>query len=596
MSLIAVHKLKKSFGARTLFEGIDFAVEAGERVGLIGPNGAGKSTLLAILADRQSPDSGEIVRQKGVRIALLDQVPQLDMGKSLLDTILEGCEGAVPVALEAFSKTGLDTLSADPETPVGQLSGGWKKRVALARALAAKPDLLLLDEPTNHLDVESILWLEDFLSRASFSVMTVTHDRAFLQNTSNRILELDRRNPGGLLKVTGDYATYLEKKEALLENQRSQEESLRNRLRRETEWLRRGAKARTTKQKARIQRATELKEDVSELTSRNQTQTVRLTFDGSQRRSKRLVEAQRVAAEMGGVTLFEDFSVFLGPGSRLGLIGQNGCGKTTLIRTLLGEISPLHGSILRAEGLEVAYFEQHRESLDPNTSVQKAVCPNGDQVIFQGRSVHVRSYLDRFLFSPEQADQPVSKLSGGEQSRLLIARLMLKKADVLVLDEPTNDLDISTLDVLEDCLSEFPGAVILVSHDRYFLDRVSNILFGFHNGHLTNFADLHQWELWRESLSRNSKQARPIEKREKKKRKLSYKEVRELEGMEAAIQEAEQNLGHLTAQAQSPDNIANAAKLAELYDKMAAAQQTVDKLFARWQELETLKADLEKEA
>ncbi|MCB0417741.1 MAG: ABC-F family ATP-binding cassette domain-containing protein, partial [Bdellovibrionales bacterium] len=337
MSLIAVQKLKKSFGARTLFEDIDFAIEPAERVGLIGPNGAGKSTLLAILADRQSPDSGEVVRQKGAKIALLDQVPVLDLEKTVLDTILENCEGSISTALEVFSKTGLDAVGVTPETPVGQLSGGWRKRAALARALAAEPDLLLLDEPTNHLDVESILWLEEFLGRAPFSTITITHDRAFLQNTSNRILELDRRNPGGMLKVAGDYATYLEKKEALLANQRSQEESLRNRLRRETEWLRRGAKARTTKQKARIQRAGELKEDVGELAARNQSQSVRLTFDGSQRRSKRLIEAVGVSKSIEDRTLFEDFSVFLGPGSRLGLIGQNGCGKTTLIRTLLGE-------------------------------------------------------------------------------------------------------------------------------------------------------------------------------------------------------------------------------------------------------------------
>ncbi|MCB9253205.1 MAG: ABC-F family ATP-binding cassette domain-containing protein [Bdellovibrionaceae bacterium] len=596
MSLIAVQKLKKSFGARTLFEDIDFAIEPAERVGLIGPNGAGKSTLLAILADRQSPDSGEVVRQKGAKIALLDQVPVLDLEKTVLDTILENCEGSISTALEVFSKTGLDAVGVTPETPVGQLSGGWRKRAALARALAAEPDLLLLDEPTNHLDVESILWLEEFLGRAPFSTITITHDRAFLQNTSNRILELDRRNPGGMLKVAGDYATYLEKKEALLANQRSQEESLRNRLRRETEWLRRGAKARTTKQKARIQRAGELKEDVGELAARNQSQSVRLTFDGSQRRSKRLIEAVGVSKSIEDRTLFEDFSVFLGPGSRLGLIGQNGCGKTTLIRTLLGETTPDAGSILQADELQIAYFEQHRESLDPTISVQKAVCPSGDHVLFQDRSVHVRSYLDRFLFSAEQADQPVSKLSGGEQSRLLIARLMLKKADVLVLDEPTNDLDISTLDVLEDCLIEFPGAVILVSHDRYFLDRVSNILYGFHNGQLTNFADLHQWEQWRENLSQSAKSVKSADRREKKKRKLGYKEVRELEGMEAAIQKAEKTLESLTAQAHNPENVANAAKLSSLYAEIAAAQEVVDKLFVRWQELETLKTDLENES
>ena len=600
-TLLSIQALKKSFGTRVLFEGIQFSLNEDERVGLIGPNGAGKSTLLAIMAGQVSADEGAIVPQKGLKVAFLEQTPPLDLQKSMLDTILEGAgddDDQIHRALEAFSRVGLDELGREPETSLSELSGGWRKRVALARELVRQPDILFLDEPTNHLDVDAILWLESFLKRAPMAVVTVTHDRAFLQNTSNRILELDRRNPGGLLSVEGSYATYLERKTQLLETQKSQESSMRNRLRRETEWLKRGAKARTTKQQARIHRATELQEDVDEISARNQSQDLRLNFGDGTKRSKRYIESKAISKTLGEQLLFEGLDIFLGPGSRLGLVGANGSGKTTLIRVLLGELPPDEGKLILADGLAIAYFQQHRESLDPTITLQKSVCPSGDHVDFQGRNIHVRSYLDRFLFSPDQADQPVSKLSGGEQSRLLIAKLMLKPADVLVLDEPTNDLDIATLDVLEECLVQFKGAVILVSHDRYFLDRVSNILLAFspNSSDVVSFSDLAQWASWNSNqLKEKKKEQQDSSKKgsSKKKKKLSYKESRELESMEERIHKAEEELKKLNEEAQKPENLSNSDKLSELYASLSTAQAQVDQLFERWQELESLQKEYE---
>ena len=302
-----------------------------------------------------------------------------------------------------------------PRPLIAELSGGWKKRVALARELVRGPDLLLLDEPTNHLDVESILWLEELIQNAPFAVLTITHDRLFLQRIADRIIELDRRNPGGLLSVKGDYTTYLDIKDQLLSSQERREVILKNTLRRETEWLRRGAKARTTKQQARIHRAGDLKNEVEELGYRNQSRSVRIDFQSTEKNPKKLLEAKAIAKSMGGRSLFQRVDLMLTPGKRLGLLGPNGCGKSTLIRVLLGSETPDAGEVFRSDQLSVAYFEQARDSLDPQQTLAKTLCPKGDHVDYRGGRVHIRSYLDRFLFDPGQSEMAVGKLSGGEQ-------------------------------------------------------------------------------------------------------------------------------------------------------------------------------------
>jgi ATP-binding cassette subfamily F protein uup len=538
-------------------------------------------------------------------------VPTFEPGATVRDAVRAGLRGAAvhdgheweaEARVDALvAKMDLADAAAGEDQPVERLSGGWKKRVALARALVAEPELLLLDEPTNHLDVESILWLEKFLAEARFATVTVTHDRLFLQRISNRILELDRRNAGGLLDVAGDYATYLDRKDELMAAQERREDALRNTLRRETEWLRRGPPARTTKQEARIQRAGALAEEVAELGTRNRSRAVDLDFQASGRKTRRLIDATGISVSYGDRTVFHDLDVLIGPGTRLGLLGPNGCGKSSLLRVLTGAQAPTAGEVRRADGLEIAFFEQDRAALDPSLTVADAVCPDGDFVEFRGARVHRNGYLERFLFRAEQMRQPVGRLSGGEQSRLLVARLMLRPASVLVLDEPTNDLDLQTLTILEDALTSFDGAVLLVTHDRYFLDHVATQILGFHvkpgeEGRVTSFAGLAQWEEWHRGqtapVARAARAAEPASPAPapSPRKKLSYRLQREWDGMEARIGEAEAKVAALEAELAHPDVVSNAARLIELSAQLTAARAEVDRLYARWAELEAEQA------
>jgi len=545
-------------------------------------------------------------------VAHLPQMPTFEAGATVRAAVASGLSGA-GVATgsweddarvdELIAKLGLAGAEAGPEQDVAKLSGGWSKRVALARALVGEPELLLLDEPTNHLDVESILWLERFLSGARFATVTVTHDRLFLQRAANRILELDRRNAGGLLDVAGDYATYLDRKAEAMASQERREDVLRNTLRRETEWLRRGPKARSTKQEARIQRAGALADEVGELATRNRARAVALDFQGSGRKTKRLIEARGVSVRYGARAVFEGIDVLVGPGTRLGLLGPNGCGKSTLLRVLTGAQAPTAGEVARADGLEIAFFEQDRAALDPARSVADTVCPDGDFVQFRGARVHRHGYLERFLFRSEQMSQPVGRLSGGEQSRLLVAQLMLRPASVLVLDEPTNDLDLHTLGVLEEALTSFEGAVLIVTHDRYFLDQVATQILAFHvkpgeEGRVSAFAGLSQWEEWHAAQGPATRASRAAAlaaaapagtaPAPAPRKKVSFNLQREWNGIEARIADAEGKLSALEAEARSPAVVSDAARLVTLADQSAAARAEVDRLYARWAELETL--------
>ena len=602
--LLTVAGLTKAFGSHPLFEGISCSVDSGDRIGLIGPNGAGKSTLLSILAGEIPPDEGTRSAQRGLRIGYLSQMPVFREGATIREAVLEGAAGAHAgeedweagfAADEYISRLSLATEGRSAGTPVATLSGGWKKRVALARELVRKPDLLLLDEPTNHLDVDAILWLEELLARAPFATVTVTHDRVFLQRVANRILELDRRNANGLLDVRGDYATDLRVKEERLATDAQRELSLRNQLRRETEWLLRGAKARSTKQQARIQRAGALETEVGQLSERNRSQSVRLDFQDSGKNPKRLIEAKGIGKAYGANVLFSRIDLLVTPHSRIGLLGPNGCGKSTLLRTLLGTEQPDTGEVFRAENLQPVTFEQGRESLDPDSTVARTICPEGDHVEYRGALVHIRSYLDRFLFKEEQRDMKVARLSGGEQSRLLLARLMLKKTNLLVLDEPTNDLDLATLQVLEDCLADFPGAVILVTHDRYFLDRVTNRILAFGKdekgrGTLTALAGLDQWEAWFAERKGAAPARRTSAKPSARKRRVGFKEQRELDGIEARVQAAEAARDALREESEHPDHASDALKLVAVLAALEEKQAEVDRLYARWAELERLAA------
>ncbi len=599
--LLSARELTHAFGARPLFERVSFTLSEGDRVGLIGPNGAGKSTLLKILAGAIAPDRGELSRRGGLRTAYLEQVTELPFA-----TVREAVRARLPAGEhesehEALVDEWLNRLELDADAPVAALSGGWQKRVALARALVGDPELLLLDEPTNHLDVESIVWLERFVGSARFATLTVTHDRLFLQRVSRRILELDRRNPGGLLDIAGDYATYVETKAGLVAAAEQRQQSLENTLRRETEWLRRGPSARSTKQIARIERAGSLADEVAELRLRNQSGKLAVDFQArdDEMRPKRLIEARGIAKHYGEKRVLAELDLFIGPRTRLGLIGRNGCGKSTLLRILTGREAATLGEVITADNLQIAYFEQDRASLDPKRTLADTVSPDGDFVHFRGALVHRHGYLERFSFRADQMAQPVGSLSGGEQSRLLIARLMLTPANVLVLDEPTNDLDLVSLAVLEQALQSFDGAVLLVTHDRYFMDRVASELLAFHTrpgeeGRVTTLADLGQWEAFHAEQSN----ARPKSERAAtperpqisapKRKKLSFKDQRDYDTIEARIEAAEARVSEIEGEMGAPHVVSDAARLVALVVDRTAVRAEIDGLYARWAELQAL--------
>jgi ATP-binding cassette subfamily F protein uup len=583
--------LSKSFGARPLFENISLGISEGERLGLIGPNGSGKSTLLRILSGHLQPDSGSVSMRRNTRIGYVPQDAQFPVGKTATEIIAEAIAGEHLDDIERAARIN-QTLGragfTDGSVRTESLSGGWKRRLAIARELATQPDLLFLDEPTNHLDLEGILWLERLLASSSFASVVVTHDRYFLDNVVNDMAEIDRVYPEGIFRVEGSYSQFLEKKEEFLLAHASRQESLANVVRREVEWLRRGAKARTGKSKARIDQAGRLIRELSGLESRSIKGVAQIDFNATDRRTKRLATVEAISKDLGGRVLFRDLNFTLGPGTRLGLLGLNGTGKTTLLRILAGELEPDSGRVERAPALRIVYFDQAREQLDPTQTLRQGMGAHGDTVIYQDRPIHVAGWAKRFLFGADQLDRPIGSLSGGEQARVLIARLMLQPADLLLLDEPTNDLDIPTLEVLEESLTEFPGALVLVTHDRFLLDRVSTAVLGLDGqGGVELFADYWQWEQAQltQKPVKPQKEAPPPRTTSGKK-KLSYLDSREWEQMEARILEAEQELEAIRAEMQSPEVVSDALRLHACYDKLQPAEAKVAALYARWAELE----------
>jgi ABC transport system ATP-binding/permease protein len=588
--LLSGAALSKSFGARVLFENLSLSLSEGDRTGLIGPNGSGKTTLMEILAGLEAPGAGARALRKQTRLAYVPQDsvfgPEETVGSVLTAALADLALGEQEKTARKemiVGRAGFET----PATPAAALSGGWRKRLAIAAALVTLPDVLLLDEPTNHLDLEGILWLEGAI-RAANACLVITHDRYFLENVATQMVEVNPIYPQSTFQVKGNYSEFLERREEFLEAQAKQQDSLATKVRREVEWLRRGPKARAGKSRARIDAAGRLIEELSAVTARSRTATAKIDFTASDRKTKRLIEAEGIGKTLGGRRLFQNLSLTLSPGVRIGLVGANGSGKTTLLKILQGEVKADEGTIQRADRLQIVSFAQDRGShVDPEVTLRRMLCPEGDSVIYRGRPIHVAGWAKRFLFREEQLEMPMSRFSGGERARAMIAQLMLATADVLLLDEPTNDLDIPTLEVLEESLLEFSGAVVLVSHDRYLLDRVSTIVIGLDGSEGGIFADYSQWEASRNEQPPQkpvAKESRLPAPEEGPKRKLAYLEQREWDGMEAKILEAERELA--AWQREMQEAASDARRLTKAYEELQQAQRRVEALYARWAELE----------
>ena len=584
-TLLGIHSISKSFGSRELFCDLNFTVQQGARMGLIGPNGAGKTTLLNILVGTEEPDKGSISRRNGLRVGYASQAPVFP-SLSLEDVLIQACPHTDAEEARVRARILLGKMQCyDGSQSAALLSGGWKKRLDIARALMGEPDLLFLDEPTNHLDLEGIVWLETLLLREKTSYVLVSHDRYFLENTCTSIVELNPCFPGGLFVCDGPMSVYMDRKTEFLEAQAQRERGLASSVRGEVEWLRRSPKARTTKSRSRIQKAYELIEELSKTSQRNTVVNVSLEFSASERETRKLLATKNLSKSIGGKPLFHGIDLTLSPGSRLGVVGKNGTGKTTFLKVLAGMVPPDTGTVKYADDLKLVYFDQHREHLPTCCTLREALSPNGDHVNFRGQMIHVNGWAKRFLFSPDRLGLPIQYLSGGERARILIARLMLEPADILFLDEPTNDLDIPTLEVIEENLLQFAGAVVLISHDRCLMDRLCTQILGL--GEQAEPALFASYEQWLQSCEKNLVKEKPskvVPQPAQKQKKLVYKEQRELDGMEESIAAvevaiAEQEL-RLEKCAQSTEEQLQAYRL------LAEAQQRRDALFARWQELE----------
>ena len=582
--------LTKSFGPRTLFEDLSFSIFSGDQVGLIGPNGSGKTTLLKILAGCENANEGTISAKRGLRIGYVPQVCEFPDEK--LETILFNAfpkgDERPDYEKELLVKTWLSKLGFTGNEPSGlRLSGGWKKRLSLAKELLFSPDLLLLDEPTNHLDLEGIIWLEKFLSREVPSFLLVSHDRYFLQNMVNRTIEINSVYPGGLFSIEGPYAQFLEKKGDFLKGQLQQQRSIASKARKELDWLRQSPKARTSKSKSRVEDAHEILEELSQIQKRNTQKRAAVDFAATSRETEKLLVAKNLAKHAGDRLLFHHLDFTLSPGKKIGLMGPNGSGKTTLLKLIAGEATPDQGTIKQADALKIVYFDQHRMQLPDDITLRQALSPKGDFVSFRGQMIHVNGWCKRFLFSPDLLDMPLVKLSGGERARIAIAHLMLQPADILLLDEPTNDLDIATLETLEESLLEFPGALVLITHDRCMLDRVCNTLLAL--GDLeqnTFFADYSQWERAQKEEIAQKKGKEVKQDSGARKAKITYAEKLEYEQIEGRITQLEEEVRLLNCALENPALAEKPEQLQTLCSQIGLAENQIEQLYLRWEELE----------
>lgn len=623
MPLIKLSKVSIAFGTHDLLDKADFQLNAGERVGLLGRNGEGKSTLMKIIVGEIQADDGEIRRRSGLKLALLDQSLELSNTDSIYDVVAGGL-GEVGVWIKRYHalsiamdgedekalaelghlqhkleehhgwqlqqrvETVLSRLNLPGELSVASLSGGWKRRVALAKSLVIEPDLLLLDEPTNHLDLESIAWLEEQLLNYQGAVLFVTHDRVFLQKLATRIVDLDR---GQLVSWPGGYADYLRRKAAALEDEANQNAEFDKKLAQEEVWIRQGVKARRTRNEGRVRALKKLRVERSE--RRNSIGTSKLALERGESSGKKVIEVKNISFSYQDNVVVRDFSTNIQRGDKIGLIGPNGVGKTTLLKLLLKELQPDSGTVELGTRLQVAYFDQLREQLDPNISVADSVADGNDFIEIAGNKRHVMSYLADFLFAPARARSPVKSLSGGEKNRLFLAKLFTKPANLIIMDEPTNDLDIETLELLEDKLVGYDGTLFLVSHDRAFLDNVVTSVLVFEgNGVIKEFVGGHaDWLQHRKSADTpdKAKKKQPITESKPKKKKLSFKEQRELQQLPELIEELDAQQAALTERISDADFYRQEQPVVnKVLDELKQAEKQLEQAYQRWDQLESL--------
>lgn len=628
MPLLRLINVSIAYGTHALLDDVDFQLDAGERVGLLGRNGEGKSTLMKIIAGNVHADHGEIWRQPELKLAWLEQAPELPDDATIYDavacglgelghwitryhTLTSSMAGADAKALQELGdlqhkleakngwhfqqrvETTLSRLNLPADLPVSDLSGGWKRRVALARALVIEPEVLLLDEPTNHLDLESITWLEEQLLNFQGAVLFVTHDRAFLQKLATRIVDLDR---GQLVSWQGGYDDYLRRKAAALEDEANQNAEFDKKLAQEEAWIRQGIKARRTRNEGRVRALKKLREERAQ--RRNVQGTTKLSLERGDTSGKKVIEAIGLCKSFGGKPVVKDFSTLIQRGDKIGLIGPNGAGKSTLLKLLLKQLEPDSGTVEQGARLQVAYFDQLREQLDPEMSVADTIADGNDYVEIAGNKRHVMSYLSDFLFAPARARSPVKSLSGGEKNRLLLARLFTKAANLIIMDEPTNDLDLETLELLEERLVDYDGTLLLVSHDRAFLDNVVTSVLVFEGeGVITEFVG--GYSDWLARSEQFKQQAKPEKKTEtvetkpkpeaSKKKKLSFKEQKELDELPDLIGRLETDQSAINEIINAPDFYKNEqAVIAQTLDQLKAIDEKLEQAYRRWDELETM--------
>ena len=592
--LLSCQSLSKSYGAKSLFQDLDFGLFQGDRIGLVGDNGVGKSTLLKILFGIEDPCSGLVTKTKGLKICLVDQDSTLPLELTIrehLTAVLEENPAISAVDVKRRVSIAMGEMKIE-DGPIKNLSGGYQKRLSILSQIIKEPDVVLFDEPTNHLDFLGVLWLQEFLARAPFAFMVVSHDRYFLEQTVSKVAEISRLYPKGICVLEGGYRAFVEKSYEYKEGLKSQAQSLSSKLKREEEWLSRGPKARGTKSKSRIEAASELKENLKDVKGRLSENKLGIDFSSTGRKSRKLIEAENLTIGYDGASLLEGLDLTLKNGSIVGICGPNGCGKSTLLKVMAKLIAPLSGRLQFATDLKVTYFDQKREELDLEATLSSALTDETGGVTYNNRSFHVNAWASKFGFTNEKLSLKVKELSGGEKARLLISRLVRREADILLLDEPTNDLDITTLKVLEESLENFKGAILLISHDRYLVSNLCDSIIGFVDGKKAHvYGDYEQWE---EDFLRSLKNKNTVKKTPKKKKtppkktaqkKRSYMEQREFDQMEDKILEAEGHLEKARTLTEDPIVLQDGKKAKEAFEDLHQAQKEVERLYERWAEL-----------